>query len=257
MLKSLSIISVILTAVALIPPALAQDIEAGEKTFKKCVACHAVGPDAKNKAGPILTGVVGRQAGTVEGYRYGKDLVTAGEKGLIWTQDMLASYIEDPKQFLRDYLEDSKAKAKMAFKLKGEKDRADVAAYLATQSLAGTDDPSAETETETETEEVAAIEPAMTIEEVIAAQEFTEAFLADPANFEAGKEIWFAQCTHCHGFKAYPGKAPKLKPAKYKPTFVFKRVYKGFKKMPAWNEVYSVEEIRQIVAYVKSPGFSP
>ncbi|MCG6902796.1 MAG: cytochrome c, partial [Rhodobacter sp.] len=93
--------------------------------------------------------------------------------------------------------------------------------------------------------------------EVIAAQVFTDEFMADPANFEAGKEIWFAQCTHCHGYKAYPGKAPKLKPHKYKPEFVFKRAYKGFKKMPAWNEVFTVDEIRQIVAYVKSPGFSP
>lgn len=79
----------------------------------------------------------------------------------------------------------------------------------------------------------------------------------DPANFAAGKELWFGQCTHCHGFKAYPGKAPKLKPAKYKPEFVFKRIYKGFKKMPAWNEVYTIDEIRQIVVYVKGQGFAP
>ena len=251
MLKSLPILSAIVIVLALIPPAQAQDIEAGEKTFKKCIACHAVGPDAKNKAGPFLTGVVGRQAGSVEGFNYGKDLVTAGEKGLIWTEELLAGYLEDPKQFLRDYLDDSKAKAKMAFKLKDQKDRADVAAYLAAQSTAGTEAP------EAETEEAAVETPEMTIEEVIAAQEFTEAFLTDPANFEAGKEIWFSQCTHCHGFKAYPGKAPKLKPGKYKPEFVFKRVYKGFKKMPAWHDVYTVDEIRQIVAYVKSPGFSP
>jgi mono/diheme cytochrome c family protein len=95
------------------------------------------------------------------------------------------------------------------------------------------------------------------VEEVIADQVFTAEFLEDPANFEAGKEIWFAQCTHCHGYKAYPGKAPKLKPRKYKPTFVFKRVYKGFKKMPAWSDVFTIDEIRQVVAYVKGQGFAP
>ena len=87
--------------------------------------------------------------------------------------------------------------------------------------------------------------------------EFTEAYLNDPANFEQGKELWFEQCTHCHGFKAYPGKAPKLKPARYTPEFVYKRVSKGFKKMPAWEEVYEVEEIMALVAYVKNKSFSP
>lgn len=87
--------------------------------------------------------------------------------------------------------------------------------------------------------------------------EFTEAYLNDPANFEQGKEIWFEQCTHCHGFKAYPGKAPKLKPKRYTPAFVYKRVTKGFKKMPAWEEVYEKDELMAVVAYVKSKKFSP
>lgn len=87
--------------------------------------------------------------------------------------------------------------------------------------------------------------------------EFTETYLSDPANFEKGKELWYDQCTHCHGFKAYPGKAPKLKPVRYTPEFVYKRVSKGFKKMPAWEEIYEVEEIMAIVAYVKSKKFSP
>ncbi len=87
--------------------------------------------------------------------------------------------------------------------------------------------------------------------------EFTDAYLADPANFAKGKEIWFEQCTHCHGYKAYPGKAPKLKPRRYKPAFVYKRITKGFKKMPAWDEVYDEEERMAIVAYVMSKKFSP
>ena len=224
----------------------AQDAEAGKAVFKKCKACHQVGPDAQNKAGPILNDIVGRQAGSLEGFKFRKSIVAAGEKGLIWTEAEIAAYLEDPKNYLRDYLDDPKAKSGMAFKLKKEQDRLDVAAYLG--SIGSTDAAAAESETPVETRSV---------EEVIADQEFTAAFLEDPVNVEAGKEIWFAQCTHCHGFKAYPGKAPKLKPRKYKPTFVFKRTYKGFKKMPSWKDEFTIDEIRQVVAYVKSQGFAP
>ena len=87
--------------------------------------------------------------------------------------------------------------------------------------------------------------------------EFTSAYLTDASKFEKGKEIWFDQCTHCHGYKAYPGKAPKLKPKGYKPSFVYKRVTKGFRKMPAWDEVYDKDERMAIVAYVMDKNFSP
>lgn len=86
---------------------------------------------------------------------------------------------------------------------------------------------------------------------------FTEAYLASDENIAAGGEIWADQCRHCHGAKAYPGKAPKLKPHKYKPDFVYRRITDGFRKMPAWMEVYSDEERMQIVAYILSSKFSP
>jgi mono/diheme cytochrome c family protein len=86
---------------------------------------------------------------------------------------------------------------------------------------------------------------------------FTEQVLNDPKNIEVGEAIWQEQCTHCHGAKAYPGKAPKLKPAKYKPDFVWHRVYNGFRGMPPWGEVYTREELIGVVAYVKSHQFAP
>jgi mono/diheme cytochrome c family protein len=86
---------------------------------------------------------------------------------------------------------------------------------------------------------------------------FTEEFLSDPESIAIGKTLWADQCAFCHGKKAYPGKAPKLKPKKYKPEFVYKRVTKGFRGMPAWAEVYSDEELRGVVAYVLSKRFSP
>lgn len=86
---------------------------------------------------------------------------------------------------------------------------------------------------------------------------FTEDFLTDEENIEAGKAVWDEQCKHCHGKDAYPGKAPKLKPYKYEPEFVYRRVTDGFRKMPPWKDVYSDLERMQVSAYILSKEFSP
>ncbi len=86
---------------------------------------------------------------------------------------------------------------------------------------------------------------------------FTDAYLTDEANVAAGRAIWQEQCQHCHGAKAYPGKAPKLRPSRYKPDFVYRRVTDGFRKMPSWKDVYTDEERMQVVTYVLSSHFSP
>ncbi len=112
------------------------DAEAGEKVYKKCKACHAIVDPAGEvivkggKVGPDLWGVVGRKAGSFEGFRYGASLVAAGEAGLVWTEDEMAKWLADPKGYLRDYLDDPAAKSKMTFKL--SKGAEDVIAYLAT-----------------------------------------------------------------------------------------------------------------------------
>ncbi len=128
----------ILAAAALagyaLSPAFAGDAANGEKVFKKCMSCHKIGPDAKNGVGPELNNIIGRTAGTVEGYKYGKHLVEAGEAGLVWNEEELSAYLEDPRKYLRAKLENSKAKSKMSFKLKKEDERNDVIAYLKTFS---------------------------------------------------------------------------------------------------------------------------
>ena len=86
---------------------------------------------------------------------------------------------------------------------------------------------------------------------------FTPEFLADPEHIAAGKEIWQGQCALCHGAKAYPGKAPKLKPKRYTPNFVYDRVTNGFRKMPPWKDVYDEEERMDLVAWILSRKFSP
>ena len=124
------------TLAALAAPAFAEgDIAKGEKAFKKCKSCHMVKADdgtmimKGGKTGPNLYGVIGRPLGGVEGFKYGKTLVAAGESGLVWTEESLAAFVADPKGYLKEATGDSKAKSKMTFKLK--KGGADVAAYLA------------------------------------------------------------------------------------------------------------------------------
>jgi cytochrome c len=247
MLKPTPLLLTLLMMLWWVAPSHAQDAAAGEAVFKKCKACHQIGADAKNGVGPTLNGIIGLTAGSVDGFRYGADLVSAGEKGLVWTEALLADYIGDPRGFLRAYLDDPTASAKMSFKLKDAQQRLDVAAYLATVTVSEA----------TAADAQAAPKETRTVEEVIADQVFTEEFMSDSANIENGKTLWFKQCTLCHGYKAYPGKAPKLKPNRYKPEFVFKRTYKGFKKMPAWRETFTIDEIRAMVAYIKNPDFAP
>jgi mono/diheme cytochrome c family protein len=86
---------------------------------------------------------------------------------------------------------------------------------------------------------------------------FDKAFLASKKNVAAGKDVWDNQCRHCHGAAAYPGKAPKLNPGQLEPDFIYDRVTYGFGKMPGWKEVFSVEQRKSVVAYIKSRDFSP
>lgn len=72
----------------------AQDAAAGEKVFIKCKACHQVGEGAKNAVGPVLNGVVGRKAGTVEGYSYSE---ANKNSGITWDEATLTEYLKNPR----------------------------------------------------------------------------------------------------------------------------------------------------------------
>ena len=123
----MSRIAATLIAALIASPALAEgDAAKGENGFKKCRSCHEIVKGGKT--GPNLYGVAGRQAGSVEGYKYDADLVAAGEAGLVWDEANFAAWTADPTSFLKDH-GFPKAKSKMTFKLKSGAE--DIYAYLA------------------------------------------------------------------------------------------------------------------------------
>lgn len=115
-------------ASAIIPLALlwaggafaAGDPAAGQASFKVCSACHAIGPGAVNRVGPVLNGVVGRAAGSAEGYNYSAAMKSSG---LTWDEATLTRYLTSPRDVVKGN--------KMAFAgLKKPEDVANVIAYL-------------------------------------------------------------------------------------------------------------------------------
>ncbi len=129
-------ITAALALLALSAPAFAEgDAAKGEREFNKCKACHMIQADdgtdivKGGKTGPNLYGVIGRAAAAQEGFRYGPGLTAAAEEGLVWDEENLATYVQDPKAFLVEVTGDSAARSNMSFKL--ARGSEDVAAYLA------------------------------------------------------------------------------------------------------------------------------
>lgn len=84
-------------AAALHTTAWAQD---GAALFKKnCQTCHSIEKGAPTRQGPPLYGVIGRAAGTVEGFKYSDGLKAAG---WVWTAEKIDEWITFPKKMIRD-----------------------------------------------------------------------------------------------------------------------------------------------------------
>ncbi len=144
--------------------AMAGDADAGADTFQRqCVACHIV-QDADGetlagrnaRTGPNLYGVIGRQAGVVEGFRYGASMVEAGEAGLVWDEDSFVAYVQDPNGFLREVLDNRRARGQMSFQVRNPDDAANLYAFLATFSPVAEDAEADAIDQPDETEEAVA-----------------------------------------------------------------------------------------------------
>jgi cytochrome c len=102
--------------------ASAQDVEAGKGVFKKCAACHQIGPDAKNGLGPNLQCVAGTKAGThAEGFGYSEALKSSG---ITWDDEHLLKWFEKDDAVVKGN--------KMIFPagIKNEEDRTNLLAYI-------------------------------------------------------------------------------------------------------------------------------
>ena len=109
------------------------DIGKGEKVFKKCSACHTVEEGGKNKIGPNLYAVLGKQMASHAGFSYSAVLTDMGEE---WTYENLDAFLKKPKDFAKG--------TKMSFAgLKKPTDRANLIAYLRTLGTADTPLPPA------------------------------------------------------------------------------------------------------------------
>ena len=124
MIRKIAAAMAVLAVTRFAGSALAQgDADAGAKVFRKCRACHKVGDDAKNGVGPMLTGVVDNEIASVEGFNYSDAFLAKKAEGLVWSAEVLDSYLTKPKDLIPG--------TKMSFPgLKKESQRADVIAYL-------------------------------------------------------------------------------------------------------------------------------
>ncbi len=116
------------------------DAAAGEEQFnRQCVACHVVA-DASGevlagrnaKTGPNLYGIAGRVPGSIEGFRYSDSVVELGEAGTLWTEETFVGYVQNPTGWLRETLDNRRARGKMAYQVREESQAYDLYAYLST-----------------------------------------------------------------------------------------------------------------------------
>ncbi len=89
-----TLLSATVALAASVGAAFAGDPVAGERVFKKCLVCHEIGAGAKNKVGPLLNGIDGRKAGTIDGFAYSAQNKSSG---IVWTEEVFREYIKDPR----------------------------------------------------------------------------------------------------------------------------------------------------------------
>ena len=101
----------------------AGDAAKGKRVFNKCKACH-VFEEGKNRVGPTLHKIIGRTAGSLDGFKYSKAMK---ESGIVWDEQTIAAYLADPKGYIKGN--------RMSFAgLRKQKDIDNVIAYIIQQA---------------------------------------------------------------------------------------------------------------------------
>ena len=139
MMRSLSLVALITSLAVPFSAQAGGDIAAGEEQFsRQCASCHVIRNNDGEvlagriaKAGPNLFGLAGKTLGTVEGFRYGDSLASAGAAGIVWAEDNFVDYVQNPTDWLRDVLQDRRARSKMAYQVREAQQAQDIYAFIA------------------------------------------------------------------------------------------------------------------------------
>jgi cytochrome c len=96
------------------------DPSQGAKIYERCIACHAI---ERDRTGPRHARLFGRRAGGVPGFPYSQAMQQAGAAGLVWTEENIDKFLENPMKFLPG--------TRMGYAgVKDDQERADLIAYL-------------------------------------------------------------------------------------------------------------------------------
>ena len=96
------------------------NLDDAKKKKKKCSACHSIKKGGKNKIGPALYNVLGRNVADLDNYKYSKALMDYEKT---WTFEEMNEFLKKPQAYIKG--------TKMAFAgLKKEKDRASILLFM-------------------------------------------------------------------------------------------------------------------------------
>jgi cytochrome c len=129
--KLIPVAALLAFAAVAVPLAFASptgDPARGERIYDRCFACHAIDRD---RTGPRHAGLFGRHAGGVPGFPYSAALKKAGASGLVWNDETLDKFLQNPTRFVPG--------TRMTYAgIKDDQERADLIAYLKAATAGGT-----------------------------------------------------------------------------------------------------------------------
>src|SRR5258706_15747074 len=84
-------------AAAQLTPSAAKPLDGAALFKQQCATCHATNASDPPRQGPTLFNIVGREAGTAEGFRYSAGFATAKFE---WDEQRLDAWLTDPQAMI-------------------------------------------------------------------------------------------------------------------------------------------------------------